>query len=316
MIVREALEEYLAAKRPEMRHKTMSEARRILGYFSDFCTERGIELDHIRPRIIYEYTDFLCENRHSKQGGTLSSHTVFLHTTLIKAFLAWCTQDEEFEEYVRPSMVGKIKKPRQDKFVVETFTRDHIDALLKACDTGKTTSEKINTYLRDRNRAIVMLLVDTGIRAAELCGLRMKYLNLSPTDPHIRVFGKNDKWREIGLGERCRKELRRFVRKHRNNERGTDAFVFRTRRDEPLEVRALIGIINQLGHDAGIQGVRCSPHTFRHSYAVAFMRESQDIYRLSKLMGHSSIRITENYLKSFTQQDARRGAVSPLDAAF
>ena len=148
MIVREALEEYLAAKRPEMRHKTMSEARRILGYFSDFCTERGIELDHIRPRIIYEYTDFLCENRHSKQGGTLSSHTVFLHTTLIKAFLAWCTQDEEFEEYVRPSMVGKIKKPRQDKFVVETFTRDHIDALLKACDTGKTTSEKINTYLR------------------------------------------------------------------------------------------------------------------------------------------------------------------------
>jgi integrase/recombinase XerD len=161
-----------------------------------------------------------------------------------------------------------------------------------------------------------MVLVDTGIRAGELCGLQMNHVSLTPTDAHIKVFGKGDKWREVGMGERCRKELRRFVNKHRDAEKGTEATVFRTRRGEPLTERGLFGIIQRLGREAKITGVRCSPHTLRYTYAVASMRESGDIYRLSKLMGHTSIRITENYLKSFTQADARRGAVSPLDVAF
>jgi site-specific recombinase XerD len=136
---------------------------------------------------------------------------------------------------------------------------------------------------------------------------------LDRDDPFIRVTGKFDKTREVGLGNRTREELTRFVRKYRAKEKGTDAYLFCTRRGDPLTEGTLFRVVKQLGQVARIKGVRCSPHTFRHSYAVIFMRSGGDIFRLSRLLGHSSVKITENYLRSFTQQDSRQGAVHPAD---
>jgi integrase/recombinase XerD len=92
--------------------------------------------------------------------------------------------------------------------------------------------------------------------------------------------------------------------------------LFTSRHHESLSESALAQIIDRLGRQAGIEGVRCSPHTFRHTFATLFMRASNDIFRLSKLLGHSSVKITEQYLKSFSQQDARRGAPSPVGEIF
>jgi hypothetical protein len=58
--VREAMEEYLASKRREMKPRMLSETGRILGYFCDFCEGRGITLEDVRPRTIDEYLDHLC----------------------------------------------------------------------------------------------------------------------------------------------------------------------------------------------------------------------------------------------------------------
>src|SRR5690348_8929502 len=79
MEVREALQSYLDSKSHHLRPKTLSEKRRIIGYFSAWCTARNIALGEIRPKIVDEYLDYLKATHHGKKTARLSTHTVFLH---------------------------------------------------------------------------------------------------------------------------------------------------------------------------------------------------------------------------------------------
>jgi integrase/recombinase XerD len=310
------MEEYQAERKNRVKAKTIREGNRILGSFCTFCEAQHMQLEAIKPRTVQSYLDAFQATHKGKAGGQVSTHTVFLQSAIIKAFLNWCAASEEFSEYMPVSTVLKIKNPKRDVLIRDIFSKAQIDSLLAACNHIHIESAKQRTYLKDRNRAIILLLLDTGIRAAELCHLQLNHIFLTPQDAHIQVRGKGDKWREIGIGERCRKELRHFVNKHRNLAKGFPYPVFLTRNGDMLTEQTLLRIVQQLGKQANIKGVRCSPHTFRHTYAVFFLRSGGDIYRLSKLMGHANIGITEQYLKSFSQSDARRGAISPVNSMF
>jgi site-specific recombinase XerD len=317
MEVREALEEYLATIHQSIRPKTLSEKQRMIGYFCDFCTAQNITLEDVKPKVIATYLDHLNATHHGKKGGPFSTHTTFLHVATLKIFLNWCSQDEELEECVKPQMVHRIPNPRRDVLIKDIFTKEHVLRLLDACNSSDRGSERINAYLHARDRVIVLLLLDTGIRAGELCSLKMNQVFLNKEDPYIRIYGsKTRSWREVGIGEKTRKELTQFINTYRKKGKGTDAFLIRSWRDEPIGAETLAAIIERLGRVAKIKDVRCSPHTFRHSFATFFVRAGGDVFRLSRLLGHSSVRMTETYLRSFTQQDSRRGAPSPVGEIF
>ncbi|HYT34088.1 MAG TPA: site-specific integrase, partial [Ktedonobacteraceae bacterium] len=80
-----------------------------------------------------------------------------------------------------------------------------------------------------------------------------------------------------------------------------------------LSVSGLEQIITQLGERAHITGVRCSPHTLRHTWAVRYLLNGGDLYKLSRLMGHTSVKITERYVASMRAWQARQGGQSVLD---
>src|SRR6266568_4461699 len=201
--IREAMQEYQAERKRNVKPKTLSEAARILGAFCSFCESRHMHLEQIKPGTIESYLDDFKATHTGKSGGSVSSHTLFLQSSIIKAFLNWCVASEEFGEYVSLKTILKIKNPKRDVLIRDIFSKAHIDALLLACNHVHVENDKQRAYLRDRNRAIILLLLDTGIRAAEMCHLQLNHISLTPTDAHIQVFGKGDKWREIGLGDRC-----------------------------------------------------------------------------------------------------------------
>jgi integrase/recombinase XerD len=72
-------------------------------------------------------------------------------------------------------------------------------------------------------------------------------------------------------------------------------------------------VIEQLGERTRIRDVRVSPHTFRHTFAVQFLLNGGDIYKLSRLMGHTSVKITERYLQAVSAKQARTENRSVLD---
>ncbi len=295
-------------------------------------TYDSICLHRVNAHAVYFFLEHIQATRKpSKIGHTqLSTHTLAQYVKDIKRFLNWCIQDDQYCEHVNATAVARIKKPQLEETIINIFSDDDIEALFKACD------KECYEHLRIRDKAIVALLLDTGLRATELCTLTIGNVCLDPKDAHVRVFGKGRKWGEVGLGEQTRRYLQKYLRmfreptieyevrqKNKNvserqlaqimKQETSQMLFFVNRASQPITRSGLQQIIARLGEWAEIDDVRCSPHTWRHTFACLFIRNGGDIYTLSKLLRHSSVKVTEEYLKSLKQSEARRGAKSVLD---
>jgi len=255
----------------------------------DLDALEGLQLRHINA-----FSVFLASTPSLNGRGTRSSYTVKGYVEVIRNFMSWAAAEELVEQKVRDRMV----LPRVEKKVLRTISRQQFDLLMDATQYEGTRAMQL------RDRAILCLLLETGLRAQELCTLVSENLHLGD-DAHVLVKGKGKKQREIGpLGVECQKNLRRHLR-GRNY-----ATVFVSRYHQPLTVSGLDKLLYRLKAWAGPEeftGVRVSAHTFRHTFAVNFLKAGGDIYTLSLLLGHTSVSTTQGYLKDFQQRDARRG---------
>ncbi len=228
------------------------------------------------------------------------------YARVIRCFLNWCLEEEAYELVVKPAVVKKIKMPKTQKSVIDIFTTAQLQALFVACQY------EYNEHLQVRARAILSVLIDTGIRASELCTLTLEHTHLDPGDAFVKVLGKGRKEREVGLGTLSRQALEDYIIRYRG-QAGPQEPVFIGRYSEPLTPDGLEQIITRLGSFAEISGVRCSPHTFRHSFAVSYLLAGGDLYKLSLLMGHEKTEVTEIYLRTIQARQARQGGLSVLD---
>ncbi len=304
MDVCEAVQEYLATLK-RLEPMTVVGYRQRLEAFATWCQAQNIQLEAVRSKSIDQFLDHLRATRRSHKAGAeqLSSYTLVGYVRVIKTFLNWCVEDEEFCEYVELVTVRRIKLPKTEEFVIEPFSPEQIAALFRACDQQSGRYLDLR-HLRLRDKTIIAVLVDTGIRADEICTLAIANVTLDPRDAHIKVFGKGSKWREVPLGNKARKLLREYIHKFRSEARKSEP-VFVSRYHQQLTVSGLEQIIHRLGQLAGIDGVRCSPHTFRHTFACNFMIAGGDIFDLSKFLGHSSIEVTLHYLKALSARVIR-----------
>lgn len=302
MHVREATEEYLASQK-RLRPKTKRGYEQRLAVFSAWCQSIGIELEQVRYQHVDSFVDWLRTTRtsHKSNEPAISTYTLQGYVTVILTFLHWCVEDEEYAAFVNQAIVQKIKKPKIEVKVIETFTKEQLNALFAACDRN------YNGHLAARDRTMLALLIDTGIRASELCDLTIGNCHLDPKDAFIRVHGKGDKWREVGLGDRSRRGLRTYIRSFRfEADKSEQVFLNRANNKEKyLSSGGLLQVIKRLGRWGNIQGVRCSPHTFRHTFACAYLLQGGDVYSLQRLLGHTSIQTTECYVKAINATQAR-----------
>jgi integrase/recombinase XerD len=160
----------------------------------------------------------------------------------------------------------------------------------------------------------MLVLLETGIRVSELCSLRLQDVH----EDHIRVFGKGKKEREIGVSPGVSKVLWKYVHQYRDPALDAELLVFVNRRGKRLTRSGIERFLLLLKDKTRITGVRVSAHTFRHTFACVYMENGGEIYKLSRLMGHSSVEVTEEYLKVFNLRAARKNqeqfsAVSTLD---
>jgi len=164
-----------------------------------------------------------------------------------------------------------------------------------------------------RNRAILWLLYDTGIRVSELTNLRMG--DLDRKHGVITVLGKGSKERRIALGQNCLRNLLYYLDKHRPDEEelaewgsaGEDhAFLSETR--QPLTKNGVELLFKRLKERAGIVGKRISPHIFRHTFAINYLVQSNDPFSLQELLGHDDMTTVKNYMhmNDATIQDQKR----------
>jgi integrase/recombinase XerD len=169
-------------------------------------------------------------------------------------------------------------------------------------------------FLSIRNQAIIAFLFDTGIRCYELCELKPTRIK----DTYILIWGKGNKERIVPKSPQLQKLLFRHDRAklayfEDKGNRPDNYFLSRTGR--PLTVGAVENIVKRAGKAAKISGsIRCSPHTCRHWFAQTQLKNGLDLYSLSRLLGHSNIKITQRYLESMEDDEVltKSAATSPL----
>jgi integrase/recombinase XerD len=159
-------------------------------------------------------------------------------------------------------------------------------------------------------------LLDTGIRNLELCNIR----NIDVNENSLTIKqGNGRKDRRVALSPYLRKVIIRYIRckdnyfKNRIMDENTPFFL--SYRFKPLTIEAVERIVRLCGEMANIRKeIRCSPHTCRHYFAQAQLRNGLDIYSLSRLLGHEDIAITKRYLQGLEDENIIEMSVktSPL----
>ncbi len=221
-------------------------------------------------------------------GESMDSNTVRAYVRVWKAFFNWCYQ----EELIDTNVVARLRSPQVTKKVIPAFTVDNIEKMLSVCDTS--------TAIGYRDYVILLLFLDTGMRLSELSGLNVDDVH----EQFVKVFGKGRKEREIGIRPEIGKLLWKYIHKYRHpsNVNETALFISRGKRLGTDGVKYVIGRIKV---DSGVADVRVSPHTFRHTFAKMYLKRGGELFKLSRELGHSSIKITETYLQDFDSSDAR-----------
>lgn len=196
----------------------------------------------------------------------------------INSFLSWLREGGYVTEPLR------LRQLPQPKKVIPVFTAAHVQALIRFKPKGP---------FEWRLYALVCLLIDTGARIDEV--LTALVSNTDLDNLVVKVRGKGDKERLLQISIEMRKILWVYLSRHRFK---VGDYLFPTRDGNRLEYHNVLRDIKDLCGRLGIKGVRLSPHGFRHHFAVNFMRRGGEIYRLSRLLGHTSVKTTEIYLRS------------------
>jgi len=249
-----------------------------------------------------QFSRDLRETPSASTGKPIASHTLHGYLRAVKSLLNWAFN----ESYIDERLTRKLETPKLDEKVVAIFTRKHIDALLHACDTDMGVELPQQAA---RDKAILAFLLDTGERANELCSLTLDNLHFTPQDAYALVDGKGRKQREVGLGRTARQYLHRYIHHYRMAYRPShsERHVFLAKGGTPLTPEGLSRLLHSLRERAGITDIQVNAHRFRHTFAVNFMEQNNDVLRLSRTLGHTSLAVTDGYLNSFSSRSARQG---------
>jgi integrase/recombinase XerD len=248
----------------------------------------AVIVNHVRAYVLYVQS--LTPRRTGGEERPFSASTMRGHAKVVKAFFAWCGREGLLAHNSPAARLPRIKMPQ---YVIQMFSPEQLAALLGACDVG--------TPLGYRDYAIFLVVVDTGIRVGELLGLTLENV----FDGYLKVFGKGAKEREVGIGPTSGRALWKYTHLHRRPAQAFERHVFLSVRGKPIDKGTVWDAIQRAGQEAGIEGIRLSPHTFRHTFAKSYLANGGDIFSLSRLLGHSDVKTTEVYLKDFRSSDAR-----------
>jgi integrase/recombinase XerC/integrase/recombinase XerD len=272
--------------------KTIDGYVKFIGQFFGFLdvnyVDNPVSADTLTIQHVNAYQLYLKAKPKRNGNGNLSPKTIQTYMRHVKVFLRFCFN----EELIHKDIAQKMVTPKAGKPVIEILTDNEAKTLLGAFDT--------KTLLGMRNHCICLLMLDCGLRVAEVCGLRIGDVNLDVG--YVRVTGKGDKGRVVPIGLKCRQVLLRYIYRHRfrahctsGTSSGEDCFLFVSRTGNQLTVKAVVQLFRKLKKRLAMP--RIHAHLLRHTFATNFLLAGLgDVYQLACLLGHGAVSTTEIYL--------------------
>ena len=233
-------------------------------------------LDFLRAQADHFRAYLQDQSRHGK-----STRTVSRRLAAIRAFLRFLTA----QGYDRLNVLAQLERPKPQRPLPKVLSRAQVNQLIATPDP--------RSPLFARDVAILELLYASGLRATELCELKLKDVNLQVGC--VRVLGKGSKERIVPLGRAAAEAVARYLLESRSAyDRHNSEALFLSRSGKPLERIALWMLVEKYGRRSGLLK-SISPHTLRHCFATHLLGGGADLRVVQELLGHSDISTTQIY---------------------
>jgi integrase/recombinase XerC len=265
-------ERYLGTERRLSSH-TLAAYRRDLRSLQDWCEHNSVtdwsQLDHQHIRSF-------AARSHARglQGRSIQRRLAALRT-----FFGFLLR----EGALRRNPALDVRAPRASRRLPHTLDVDEMAQLL----SGKPDGD-----LAIRDHALMELFYSSGLRLAELTGLKLADLDL--TLGQVRVLGKGRKERISPVGSMAVRALRRWLTARSRMAAPQEQAVFVGRSGAPLGPRAVQLRVAARARAAGLPQ-HLHPHMFRHSFATHLLESSRDLRGVQELLGHANISTTQVY---------------------
>ncbi len=280
--------------------RTLADYARVLTPFIAWCdckqSSRQITIQAMTRETIRAYVAGL-------QSTSWKPATIAIHIRNLRAFLHWL----HIEGYTSDNLALAVKAPRRTMRIEIPITPDEIQALLDTCDGDR--------YHDCRDRAMILVLYDAGLRTGELVGLTLGHWKREPDSDasYLLVYApKTYIYRYAILGCVATSALISYLAL-----RGplpNDAPLFAIENGQPMKTRAVGSMLVRRSIKAGLERCRTHPHIFRKGFATMFLDNGGDTERLRVLAGWSSMEMVTVYTDSSLRrlQEAHRRA-GPVD---
>ncbi|HEV8697983.1 MAG TPA: tyrosine-type recombinase/integrase, partial [Candidatus Limnocylindrales bacterium] len=187
-----------------------------------------------------------------------------------------------------------LARPRVPHKIMEPLSDADLRRLLAVADV--------------RDRAILLLLLDTGLRVSEAAGISVGDLR---ADASIKVMGKGAKERIVPVGTSTRQAIGRYIAQSKPG--SADEPLIVNQSGERLALTGIQQLLTRLRARAGV-GARCNPHTFRHTFARNYLLNGGDVFTLQRILGHTSLEMVRRHVALADGDVAlRHRAASPAD---
>ncbi len=218
-----SIESFLIDRQAEgLARCTIKFYRQNLHPFCTYCSDNGVQLvQDVSPDLLRRYFLKLAETHNP--GGV---HGYFRS---LRALFRWLTLEEIMPPEWRNPML-KIKPPKVNLPPLEPISLEDVRALIDTCEHG--------TFAGERDRAVLLFLLDTGSRASEACHVKLEDANLDTGEVIIR-YGKGGKSRAVFLGRITRRAVRAYLRER--NDHCPALFVYK-----PGDFLTYDGLLQQL----------------------------------------------------------------------
>lgn len=240
------------------------------------------ELEQVNHAVIKAYIQYLID---------LGRKETYINSIIksLRAFFKYCVR----EEYIAKTPMEKVNFQSEPTALINTFTDMEAYKMVE--------SFKTNIFMEMRNKLILIVLLDSGIRCHELINIKLSDISTNC----IKIFGKGKKERLVPLTPTIHKYLLKYMRMREtyllDKYQLDKEYLFLSFACKKLTLETVERVVKLAAQKANVRPeIRSRPHTCRHYYAQAQLRNGCDVYTLSRLLGHENISITKRYLQSIT----------------
>ena len=293
------IDAYLTYIRDIRRYSPRTQAiyRDVLADFAQFCEGKVVE--SLVPTMLRRYEADL-------MGRGMKPRTVHQHMSVLSGFCRFLMG----KGVLQANPARSVKRPKMEKRLPEYYQVRSMDdyfaatehwagedelEILRSYGPAPTDKSAVEIYRHRLRRLIISLLYGTGIRRAELIGLRRQ--SFDEGRQVLRVVGKGDKMREIPLIPSLCHEICLYlqaVESMRGSASPADGPLLVTEKGRPLYPVYVDRTIKEELDGYGITG-RKSPHVLRHSVATALLDDGADLNSIKEMLGHANLAATQVY---------------------